>query len=68
MKMLIKEVLLAKKHDIKMIAAWAAENGIRGFDHLDPKVREQNRYKNNDRNKRYGNENKDFKKSNFKYS
>ena len=32
-----------KKHDMKMIAAWAAENGIRGYEHLDPKVQQQRR-------------------------
>ena len=32
-----------KKHDINLIAAWAKDWGIKGYDHLDPKVREQNR-------------------------
>jgi len=35
---------LAKKHDMNMIFAWAKENGLRGFDHLDPVQREKNRY------------------------
>lgn len=34
---------MAKKHDMNMIAAWAKENGIRGYEHLDPKNREQHR-------------------------
>ena len=34
---------MAKKHDINMIAAWAKEYGIKGYDHLDPKNREQHR-------------------------
>jgi len=34
---------MAKKHDINMIAAWAKDWGIVGYDHLDPKVREQRR-------------------------
>ena len=38
-----KEALLAKKHDINMIAQWAKEYGIKGYDHLDPKNREQHR-------------------------
>ena len=32
-----------KAHKPEMIAAWAAENGIRGFEHLDPKVQEKRR-------------------------
>ena len=35
-----------KKHDINMIAQWAKDWGIDGFDHLDPKVREQRRVAN----------------------
>ena len=34
---------MAKKHDMNMIFAWAKENGLRGFDHLDPIQREKNR-------------------------
>lgn len=26
-----------KAHKLDMIAAWAKENGIRGYEHLDPK-------------------------------
>ena len=32
-----------KKHDVNMIAAWAKDWGIDGYEHLDPKVREQRR-------------------------
>lgn len=32
---------MAKKHDIRMIADWARDWGIRGYEHLDPKVRNQ---------------------------
>ena len=32
-----------KRHKPDMVAAWAAENGIRGFEHLDPKVQEKRR-------------------------
>jgi len=32
-----------KKHDMNMIAAWAKDWGIDGYEHLDPKVREQRR-------------------------
>lgn len=32
-----------KKHDINMIADWARDWGIEGFEHYDPKVREQRR-------------------------
>jgi hypothetical protein len=34
---------MAKKHDIDMIAAWARDWGIDGFEHYDPKIREQKR-------------------------
>ena len=32
-----------KKHNIDMIAAWARDWGIRGYDHLDPVIREKHR-------------------------
>lgn len=35
-----------KKHDINQIADWARDWGIRGFEHLDPKIREQKRMTN----------------------
>ena len=39
--MIVQEVFLAKKHDINMIAQWARENGIRGYEHLEPKERQK---------------------------
>tara|TARA_R100001509_G_C4756387_1_gene178143 strand:+ start:458 stop:625 length:168 start_codon:yes stop_codon:yes gene_type:complete len=33
-----------KKHNINYIADWARDHGIKGFDHLDPKVREKHRF------------------------
>lgn len=33
-----------KKHDINMIAAWARDWGLSGYEHLDPKVRVQRQY------------------------
>jgi hypothetical protein len=38
-----KEGVEMKAHKLDMIAAWAAENGIKGFEHLDPKVRQKRR-------------------------
>jgi len=35
---------LAKKHDIKMIAQWARENGIKGYEHLDPQEQQKHRF------------------------
>jgi len=32
-----------RKHSVDMTAAWAKDWGIRGYDHLDPQVREKNR-------------------------
>lgn len=32
---------MARKHDIKMIAAWARDWGITGYEHYDPKEREK---------------------------
>jgi len=32
-----------KKHDINMIATWAKDWGVSGYDHLDPKEREYRR-------------------------
>jgi len=34
-----------KAHNINMISAWARDWGIKGYDHLDPQVREKNRMK-----------------------
>tara|TARA_B100000459_G_scaffold142740_1_gene103630 strand:+ start:542 stop:709 length:168 start_codon:yes stop_codon:yes gene_type:complete len=33
------------KHRPEMIAAWARENGIRGFEHYDPSYRENEKRK-----------------------
>jgi hypothetical protein len=33
------------KHKPEMVAAWARENGIRGFEYLDPQQREEDRRK-----------------------
>ena len=45
-----------KAHKLDMIAAWARENGIRGYEHLDPKeVNKRRMYgiqKNLERNRR----------------
>tara|TARA_Y100000593_G_C4093758_1_gene229789 strand:- start:333 stop:527 length:195 start_codon:yes stop_codon:yes gene_type:complete len=30
---------MGKKHDSAMLAAWARENGLRGYEHYDPRVR-----------------------------
>ena len=32
-----------RKHSVDMTAAWAKDWGIRGYEHLDPQVREKNR-------------------------
>ena len=41
-----------------MLAAWAREYGIRGYEHLDPTIREKNRRRNqrslNEKNRRSG--------------
>lgn len=34
-----------KAHKIDMIAAWAREHGLKGYEHLDPQVREKQRQK-----------------------
>ena len=37
------------KHKLDMIAAWAKENGIRGYEHYDPNHRENDRKKSSQR-------------------
>jgi len=32
-----------KRHSISMTAAWAKENGMKGYEHLYPEVREKNK-------------------------
>jgi hypothetical protein len=39
------------KHKPDMIAAWAKENGIRGFDQYDPNQRNEDKKKNSQRKK-----------------
>ena len=34
---------MPKKHDSTMLAAWAREHGITGYEHYDPKEREKRR-------------------------
>lgn len=34
-----------KAHNINMISAWAKDWGIKGYEHLDPQVREKQRQK-----------------------
>ena len=38
-----------RKHTPEMIAAWARENGIRGFEHYDPQYRNEDRKKSSQR-------------------
>lgn len=47
---------MAKKHDIKMIAAWARDWGIRGYEHLDPQ--EQAKHRQNEQKRRADKERK----------
>lgn len=35
---------MAKKHDINMLYAWAKSWGIKGYDHLDPQLKEKQRH------------------------
>ena len=42
-----------KKHSPEMIAAWAKENGIRGYEHYDPRNREEDRRKKSNHKKRF---------------
>jgi len=36
---------MSKKHKPEMIAAWARENGVFGYEHYDPQYRETQRRK-----------------------
>ena len=40
-----------KKHRPEMIAAWAKENGIRGFEQYDPQYRNEQRTKSSQKKK-----------------
>ena len=35
---------MAKKHDINMLYAWAKDWGIKGYEHLDPQLKEKQRH------------------------
>tara|TARA_X000000950_G_scaffold213783_1_gene257129 strand:- start:655 stop:813 length:159 start_codon:yes stop_codon:yes gene_type:complete len=39
------------KHKPEMIAAWAKENGIRGYEQYDPNYREENKRKSSQKKK-----------------
>ena len=43
----------SNKHKPEMIAAWARENGIRGYEMYDPKNREADRRKKSSQRKRF---------------
>lgn len=34
---------MAKKHDINMLHAWAKSWGIKGYEYLDPQLKEKNK-------------------------
>lgn len=50
-----------RKHKPELIAAWAKENGIRGYEHYDPNYRENERKKKSFHKKRF-NKSVTFKK------
>ena len=50
------------KHKPEMIAAWAKENGIRGYEMYDPRYREQARRKKNSSHKKRFNKSVTFKR------
>lgn len=58
---------MAKKHDINMIASWARENNVRGYEHLDPVNRQKQRtwatQRANQENRNYGEKRYESKKS-----
>ena len=51
-----------KKHKPEMIAAWAKENGIFGYEMYDPKNREADRRKRNSSHRKRFNKSVTFKK------
>lgn len=51
-----------KKHKLEMIAAWARENGIRGYEHYDPNYRPEDRKRNNSFQKKRFNKSVTFKR------
>ena len=52
----------SNKHKPEMIAAWARENGIRGYEMYDPKNREAARRKRNSSHRKSFNKSVTFKK------
>jgi len=52
----------SSKHKPEMIAAWAKDNGIRGYEMYDPRNREHDRRKKNSSNKKRFNKSMTFKK------
>jgi len=50
------------KHKLDMIAAWAKENGIRGYEHYDPNYRPEDRKRNNSFQKKRLNKSVTFKR------
>ena len=52
----------SSKHKPEMIAAWAKDNGIRGYEMYDPRNRENDRRKKNSSHKKRFNKNMMFKK------
>ena len=53
---------MSKKHKPEMIAAWAIENGIRGYEMYDPQNREADRRKKNSSHKKRFNKSVTFKR------
>ena len=50
------------KHKPEMIAAWAKENGIRGYEMYDPRNRDANRRRKNSSQRKRFNKSMTFKK------
>ena len=52
----------SSKHKPEMIAAWAKENGIRGYEMYDPRNRDADRRRKNSSQKKRSNKSMTFKK------
>ena len=52
----------SNKHKPEMIAAWAKDNGIRGYEMYDPRNREHDRRKKNSSHKKRFNKSVTFKR------
>ncbi len=52
----------SSKHKPEMIAAWAKDNGIRGYEMYDPRNREHDRRKKNSSHKKRFNKTVNFRK------